>query len=96
MITHRLGQDTRIAFDWADDDGTAITPTAAAFDVIDADGEPVLSVALADPQLVTSADHALELHLGSEWGTPGLYSYVLRVEDGTDWTILSAGLLRVK
>lgn len=96
MIHHIIGADTRLDYNWTTPDGALVVPADATFDVTDTAGESVMSMALGDPGLTTTAQHSIELHLEEDAITEGFYEYKLRVNDGVDWYYLSAGLLRAK
>lgn len=95
MITHYIGADTTVEFDWIDADGMAITPSLASFEATGPG--TAISYALGDAALTTSLTHSLALHLDDTLTIgPGNWQYLMRANDGLDWSIISSGLLRVR
>lgn len=103
MIVHRRGADTTLTFAWDDGDLTdgGVQPSAVEFDVWDEDGSAVLAWTLADAALVLNEDYSFDLAIPHDHdfgsGDRNL-SYRLRAQDPIQltWTIVSAGLLRVR
>jgi hypothetical protein len=91
LIVHTIGADTRESFQWLDDDEELIVPTDATFDVDDVAGEPVTigTIEIDD-------DGTIRLHIANDDPTPdGIYLYSVRAES-TDWSYISAGILRIR
>lgn len=89
MIVHRIGQDTRVDYDWTDDDDIAIVVSTAALSI---DGS-------AADLLTINGDYPVSLHIPDNHAiTAGNHAYAILATDAAtgDTTILSAGLLRVK
>lgn len=94
MITHYIGADTTVDFDWTDAAGVAIAPSSASFEATGPG--TAISYVLGDPGL-TSGTHSVELHLDDTMTiAPGNWQYTMRANDGVDWAIISSGLLRVR
>lgn len=91
LIVHTVGADTREVFRWYDDDDELIVPTDAAFDVDDTDGDPVT---FDDPTI--DDDGTIRIHIANDDSNPaGVYRYTIRALS-TDWSYVSAGILRIK
>jgi hypothetical protein len=96
MIVHTLGADTRISYAWTSN-GQQLTPTEADFVAVDETGAEVLRWALGDPSMTTGGTYSIDLYFEDDLAVaPGFYEYTLRVNDGTDWHLISGGLLRVR
>jgi len=90
MIVHRIGQDTRIDYDWTDDADQPIVVTSAVL-LVDEVTAPTL--------IEINAAYSVALHITAAYAiTAGNHEYKLTAIDAAtgDATILSAGLLRVK
>lgn len=87
MIVHFEGTDTRVDFEWTTDDDVPIVISDSELLVDDVDRSSLLTV----------TDGLIALHIPFDDAiTVGNHAYSLRANDGTDWTLLSGGLLRVK
>ncbi len=88
MIVHRIGEDTRVSFDWYDDDEEQITVDSAMMSVDDVDVTADL--------LTINGTYALEVHIEDDYDiTAGNHAYYIAANDGTDEVLIAQGLLRV-
>lgn len=89
MITHRIGADTRVVFPWELDEETPTPITDATLTIDGTINDDLLDHDTLEGSVEV---HIPEGHVILE----GNHTYELRATDGTDWRILSGGLLRVK
>ena len=92
MITHIIGSDTRLLFEWIDSADLPMPISAATFTVKDRDDNTVtISSSL------TYEDGAVRIHIqDTDTTSAANYAYTVTATSGTDKQIISAGLLRIK
>lgn len=96
MITHFLGADTSVSYDWCDDEGDPVMVTSARF-IATREESTGIDWLDTEPGLSINGDYAISILLDDQLDLdPGNWSYRVTAVSSGDTTLLSAGLLRVQ